>query len=154
LSLERGKIDSTARLSKIDIRFLHDYALSIGRVGQPEEIFMSQMNVSVTDHLAKYVRDRVKSGRYNNSSEVVREALRRMEEADQRALRIGNPTVEDVLTDFTAIQIEGIRKRVLEGIGEIERGEYTEYEGRAGLAKLSAGVKARGRKLLEKAADR
>lgn len=115
---------------------------------------MSQMNVSVTDHLAKYVRDRVKSGRYNNSSEVVREALRRMEEADQRALRIGNPTVEDVLTDFTAIQIEGIRKRVLEGIGEIERGEYTEYEGRDGLAKLSAGVKARGRKLLEKAADR
>jgi antitoxin ParD1/3/4 len=114
---------------------------------------MDQMNVSITDHLAEYVRARVKSGRYNNASEVVREALRRMEDADQRALRIAAPTIEDVLTDLTAIQTEGIRKRVLESIAEIERGEYTEYEGRAGLAKLSAGVKARGRKLLAEAAE-
>ena len=70
---------------------------------------MDQMNVSITDHLAGYVRARVKSGRYNNASEVVREALRRMEEADERALRIAAPTVEDVLTDFTANQIEAIR---------------------------------------------
>jgi antitoxin ParD1/3/4 len=115
---------------------------------------MDQMNVSVTDHLAEYVRARVKSGRYNNASEVVREALRRMEDDDQRALRIAAPTVEDVLTDLTAVQTEGIRKRVLEGIGEIERGEYTEYEGRAGLARLSAGIKARGRRLLAEAAEK
>jgi len=115
---------------------------------------MDQMNVSVTDHLAEYVRARVKSGRYNNASEVVREALRRMELDDQRALRVAAPTVEDVLTDLTAIQTEAIRKRVLEGIAEIERGEYTVYEGGTGLAKLSAGVKARGRRLLAEAADR
>ncbi len=115
---------------------------------------MDQMNVSITDHLAGYVRARVKSGRYNNASEVVREALRRMEEADQRALRIAAPTVEDVLTDFTANQTEAIRRRVLESIGEIERGEYAEYEGRAGLARLSAGVKARGRRLLAEAAEK
>jgi putative addiction module CopG family antidote len=36
---------------------------------------MGQMNVSITDHLAGYVRKKVKSGRYNNASEVVREAL-------------------------------------------------------------------------------
>jgi len=105
---------------------------------------MGQMNVSVTDQLAKYVKARVKSGRYNNASEVVREALRRMEEADQRALRLGNPTVEDVVTDLEAIQIEGIRKRVLESIAEIKRGEYTEYEGRAGVEELAADVVARG----------
>ena len=114
---------------------------------------MGQMNVSITDHLAKYVRARVKSGRYNNASEVVRDALRRMEEEDQRSLRIGAPTVEDVVTDLTAIESEAIRRRVLESIAEIERGEYTEYEGRAGLARLTAGIKARGRRLLEKAAD-
>jgi putative addiction module CopG family antidote len=119
-----------------------------------EEILMDQMNVSITDHLAGYVRARVKSGRYNNASEVVREALRRMEEADQRALRIAAPTVEDVLTDFTANQTEAIRRRVRESIGEIERGEYTVYEGRAGLAKLSAGVKARGRRLLAEATEK
>lgn len=105
---------------------------------------MDQMNVSVTDHLAEYVRARVKSGRYNNASEVVREALRRMEMEDQRALRIAAPTVEDVLTDLTAIQTEGIRKRVLEGIAEIERGEFTDHEGRAGLDALAADVVARG----------
>ena len=109
---------------------------------------MDQMNVSITDHLAEYVRARVKSGRYNNGSEVVREALRRMEDDDQRALRLAAPTVEDVLTDFTAIQIEAIRKRVLEGVAEIERGEYTEYEGRAGLETLAADVAARGRERL------
>ena len=112
---------------------------------------MDQMNVSMTDRLAGYVRKKVKSGRYNNASEVVREALRRMEEADERALRIAAPTVEDVLTDFTANQTEAIRRHVLEGIAEIERGEYTVYEGRAGLQKLSAGVKARGRQLLAEA---
>ncbi len=112
---------------------------------------MDQMNVSITDHLARYVRARVKSGRYNNASEVVREALRRMEEADERALRIAALTIEDVLTDLTALQTDRIRRRVLEGIAEIERGEYTEYEGREGLTKLSAGIKARGRELLAKA---
>ena len=111
---------------------------------------MDQMNVSITDHLAGYVRARVKSGRYNNASEVVREALRRMEEADQRALRIAAPTVEDVLTDFTTNQIEAIRRRVLESIGEDERGEYTEYEDHAGLDALAADVVARGRERLNR----
>ena len=115
---------------------------------------MDQMNVSITDQLANYVRARVKSGRYNNASEVVRDALRRMEEADQRTLRLAAPTVEDVLTDLDAIQIEDIRRRVLESIAEIERGEYTVYEGRAGLAELSAGVKARGRRLLGETAEK
>lgn len=106
---------------------------------------MNQMNVSITDGLAKYVRARVKSGRYNNASEVVREALRRMEQDDLRAERLAAPTVEDVLTDFTAQQIDSIRQRVLQGIAEAERGEYTEYVGREGLARLTAEVKARGR---------
>jgi len=34
---------------------------------------MDQMNVSITDRLAGYVRKKLKSGRYNNASEVVRE---------------------------------------------------------------------------------
>src|SRR6267142_546764 len=53
-----------------------------------KRLSMDQMNVSITDQLAGYVRKKVKSGRYNNASEVVREALRRMEEDDERALRL------------------------------------------------------------------
>jgi antitoxin ParD1/3/4 len=109
---------------------------------------MDQMNVSITDRLAGYVRKKVKSGRYNNASEVVREALRRMEDEDARAVRLAKPTAEDILTDLTAQQLEGIRQRVRAGIEAIDAGEYAEYDGREGLNKLADGVKARGRKLL------
>ena len=115
---------------------------------------MDQMNVSITDQLAEYVRARVRSGRFNNASEVVREALRRMEQDDERALRLAAPTIEDVVTNLTAIQTEAIRKRVLEGIGQIERGEFIEVEGRAGLVELTAGIKARGRRLLQEAGSK
>ena len=115
---------------------------------------MDQMNVSITDHLAEFVKARVRSGRFNNASEVVREALRRMEQDDERALRLAAPTIEDVVTNLTAIQTEAIRKRVLEGIGQIERGEFIEVEGRTGLVELTAGIKARGRRLLQEAGSK
>src|ERR1700724_19253 len=101
---------------------------------------MDQMNVSITDRLAGYVRKKVKTGRYNNASEVVREALRRMEDEDQRALRLAKPTADDVLTDLTEEQLDGIRRRVRAGIEAIEAGKSVEYQGREGLKKLADGV--------------
>ena|SRR5579862_7705053 len=109
---------------------------------------MDQMNISITDKLASYVRRKVKGGRYNNASEVVREALRRMEDEDARAVRLAKPTAEDILGDLTGQQLDGIRRRVLAGIESIAAGGYKDYEGREGLAELADGVKARGRKLL------
>lgn len=106
------------------------------------------MNVSITDRLAGYVRRKVKSGRYNNASEVVRDALRRMEEEDARAVRLATPSAEDILSDLTGQQIDGIRRRVRASIESTESGHFTEYEGRDGLTKLADGVKARGRRLL------
>src|SRR4051794_24694558 len=41
------------------------------------------MNVSLTPQLEAMIRQRVESGRYNNASEVVREALRLLEEHEQ-----------------------------------------------------------------------
>ena len=63
-------------------------------------------------------------------------------------LRLAKPTAEDILTDLTEQQLEGIRRRVHAGIASIDAGKYTEYEGREGLKELADGVKARGRKLL------
>ena len=40
------------------------------------------MNVSLTPELEKFVSGKVQSGRYNSASEVVREALRLLEEHD------------------------------------------------------------------------
>jgi antitoxin ParD1/3/4 len=67
------------------------------------------MNVSLTPELEKIVRDKVESGLYNNASEVVREAIRRMHEDDglsaskrreiserfDQALRAGMKEVEE-----------------------------------------------------------
>jgi antitoxin ParD1/3/4 len=41
------------------------------------------MNVHLTPELEQMVQRKVKTGRYNSASEVVREALRLMEERDQ-----------------------------------------------------------------------
>ena len=41
------------------------------------------MNVSLTPELEKFVSAKVESGRYNSASEVVREALRLLEEHDR-----------------------------------------------------------------------
>jgi antitoxin ParD1/3/4 len=41
------------------------------------------MNVSLTPELDKFVAGKVESGRYTSASEVVREALRLLEEHDQ-----------------------------------------------------------------------
>jgi antitoxin ParD1/3/4 len=41
------------------------------------------MNVSLTPTLAQYVEDKVSSGLYTSASEVIREALRLLQERDQ-----------------------------------------------------------------------
>ena len=41
------------------------------------------MNVSLTPQLERFVQSKVKSGRYSSSSEVVREALRLLEEHEK-----------------------------------------------------------------------
>lgn len=42
------------------------------------------MNVSLTDELANFIKAKVSGGRYTSSSEVVREALRLMEKVEQQ----------------------------------------------------------------------
>lgn len=90
--------------------------------------------MSMTDRLAGCVRKKVKSGGWSMRT--------------PRALRLAQPTAEDILCDLTAQQLEDIRPRVRAGIGSIQAGEYREYEGRELLKKLADGVKARGRQRL------
>jgi antitoxin ParD1/3/4 len=65
------------------------------------------MNVNLTPELEKLVQDKVKSGLYNNQSEVVREALRLLAERD--ALR--------------EARLHRIRAGVARGLAQAERGE-------------------------------
>ncbi len=45
------------------------------------------MNVSLTPRLDAYVRSKVDAGSYGNNSEVVREALRLMQERDEKTIQ-------------------------------------------------------------------
>jgi antitoxin ParD1/3/4 len=41
------------------------------------------MNISITSHFEKFVQDRVKAGRFNNASEVIRAGLRLLEREEK-----------------------------------------------------------------------
>lgn len=84
------------------------------------------MNVSLTPQLEAIIRKQVASGRYNNASEVVREALRLLEERDhlehlRSLLAVG---LEDErrgdLVEFTPELLEDIYWRAEE---RFQRGE-------------------------------
>jgi len=65
------------------------------------------MNVSLTPELEEFVNSKVQTGRYNSASEVVREALRLLEERDR--------AYEARLAEFNA----GIERR----LAALDRGE-------------------------------
>jgi antitoxin ParD1/3/4 len=66
------------------------------------------MNVSLTPELDKFVADKVESGRYNSASEVVREALRLLEEHDHAR----------------ASQLATFNKELKARLASLDRGEH------------------------------
>jgi antitoxin ParD1/3/4 len=81
---------------------------------------MSGRNFSLTDHLSTFVDEQVTSGRHQNASEVVREALRRYE--------------DDTLTERASLA--ALEKVAQGGIAAIEAGDYTLIDGRDGSRAL------------------
>ena len=63
------------------------------------------MNVSLTDELEAVIEEKVKSGLYNNASEVVRDALRRTF-CQPRSLNLDEDTPE-----LAALIYEGLNSR-------------------------------------------
>lgn len=70
---------------------------------------MAGRNFSLTPHLSQFVNRQVGSGRHQNASEVVREALRRY---------------ESVLAEETA-RVAAIRAAIREGRADIAQGDHT-----------------------------
>jgi len=65
------------------------------------------MNVSLTPELERFIADQVEAGRYRSESEVVRDALRLLQEKEaEREARL-----------------DALRKAVGVGLVELERGE-------------------------------
>ncbi len=70
------------------------------------------MNVSLTPELEQMVQDKVNSGLYLSASEVVREALRLLEDRDQ----------------LRKIHLEELKKKIAVGLEQAERGEVVDGE--------------------------
>ena len=80
------------------------------------------MNVSLTPELEKFVNGKVQGGRYNSASEVVREALRLLEEHEQAR----------------ATQLDEFNRELGRRLAALDRGEHVDSgEARARLQRKS-----------------
>ena len=92
------------------------------------------MHVNLTPKLDEYVLTKVKSGRYNNASEVVRDALRRMQDDEERQKQ--RPS------RFLYEESEEFKESIREAIEELDNGGGRTYEGEEGLKQLFQEVRA------------
>jgi len=86
---------------------------------------MPTRNINLTDHFDRFVEHQVSSGRYGNASEIVREALRLLEEQQQereaklKALRQAAKLGFDEIDQGKGIALRG-KKAISRFITEIE----------------------------------
>ena len=91
------------------------------------------MNVSLTPELERLVQKKVATGRYGSASEVVREALRLLEERE--AAR--------------ALELRAVQQQVALGVRDLDQGRRRPFD--AGAVQS---IKAAGRKRLERSRKR
>jgi antitoxin ParD1/3/4 len=70
------------------------------------------MNISLTPQLEKLVQKKVVSGLYNSASEVIREALRLLEENDR----------------IRELRLKELQREVLAGVEQLDRGKSTNFD--------------------------
>jgi len=70
------------------------------------------LNVSLTPDLSRFVENRIRSGKYQSASEVVREALRLLEGRDQTS----------------PANIEELKQEIEVGLAQLRRGEGVDGE--------------------------
>lgn len=70
------------------------------------------MNVSLTPELENLIRRKVETGRYGSASEVIREALRLLDERDQ----------------LTELHKDEIRKKIAAGMASLRAGKGADGE--------------------------
>jgi len=88
-------------------------------------------NVSLTPQLQRYVARKLKTGRYQTASEVVREALRLLEEQDRAR----------------QVKLADLRQTIKAGLADIDERRFQSFD-RKGLKKLADEVKSEGRRRL------
>lgn len=87
------------------------------------------MNVSLTDQLSRFVNRHVASGRYQSASEVIREALRLLQERDDTR---------------SATALRDVKRKIRVGLDQARRGEL--LDGEQVFRELEAKARMRKRK--------
>ena len=108
----------------------------------------SKMNITLSPEMARFIRSKVEKGEYTNISEVVRDAVRRMQEVE--AARKDREWLADFEQSLPKTERAAIGRRVRQGIKDMEAGNCQEYDaaGLRGLAKelvASSAKKTAGR---------
>lgn len=95
------------------------------------------MNVSLTPQLEKLVNQKLATGRYQSGSEVVRDALRLLEERDR----------------LQEERLAKLRIEIGRGLADFQAGRYKIYD-EAGLKKLAGEIDRQGRERLARRSRR
>lgn len=82
------------------------------------------MNVSLTRELEQLVNEKVKTGLYHTASEVIRDALRLLEERDR----------------LYQVRLDELRKEVRKGLDQLDRDEGRPFDPEATKRRLRAEV--------------
>ena len=87
---------------------------------------MPTRNINLTEHLDHFVKRQVSSGRYSNASEIVREALRLLEEQEQER----------------QAKLKALRQAAERGFRQIDQGEGIILKGKKGVAQFIRAIEA------------
>jgi antitoxin ParD1/3/4 len=87
---------------------------------------MPTRNINLTEHLDHFVKRQVSSGRYSNASEIVREALRLLEEEEQER----------------QAKLNVLRKAAKQGFDEIDQGQGIVLKGKKAVNQFTAKIQA------------
>src|SRR6266851_3726905 len=91
---------------------------------QRKETIVPTRNINLTEHLDHFVKRQVASGRYSNASEIVREALRLLEEQEQER----------------KAKLEGLRQAAKQAFDEIDQGKGVVLTGKKGIDQFLADI--------------
>ena len=88
---------------------------------------MPTRNINLTGHLDRFVERQVSSGRYSNASEIVRDALRLLEEQEQERVA----------------KLKALRQAAKQGFDEIDQGKGIVVKGKTAIRRLIAEIEGR-----------
>ena len=87
---------------------------------------MPTRNINLTEHFDRFVQRQISSGRYGNASEIVREALRVLEEQQQER----------------QAKLKALRQAARQGFDEIDQGKGIFLNGRKAIKQFISQIEA------------